>query len=229
VIIHCAAIVPTSQTDYQDSAAAARSVAMCQTLAQHADCRLVLASSMTVYSAGGAGPVPESAARLPAPGYARGKWEAEQAVFARQRAGDVAVRLPGLFGLPRRSGLLFNATVAFLARRPFAVVTTGEPWAAMAVDDAAECLVRAATQSVDAPSEPVNAGYPGEFSVAAAVNQVASLCGVQWEPPPVPATSFGLDLRRFEARYGALPTTFPQRLAEFVTAVRHLALEAPTR
>jgi nucleoside-diphosphate-sugar epimerase len=229
VVIHCAAIVPKSQTDYHDTAAAGRSVTMCQTLAQHADCRLVLASSMTVYPAGGDGPVAESAARLPAPGYARGKWEAEQAVFDRRRAGDVAVRLPGLFGLPRRSGVLFNAAMAFLARRPFAVVTTGEPWAAMTVDDAAECLVRAATQSTTEPSEPVNAGYAGAFRVTTAVSQIASLCGVEWEPPPVHVTPFALDVRRFETRYGVLAATFPQRLAELVTAVRHLALEAPTR
>lgn len=232
VVIHCAAVVPKSQADYDDAAAADRSVTMCKTLAQRADCRIILASSMTVYPAAPAaedGPVEEESAQAPAPGYARGKWEAEQLLFDRKRAGDVAVRLPGLFGLPRRSGVLFNAAAAFLARRPFALVASGEPWAAMAVDDAAECLVRAATLPSTEPCQPVNAGYSGEFSVAAAVSQIASLCGVEWEPPLVPVKPFALDVRRFESRYGALAVTFRQRLGEFVEAVRQLALEAPFR
>lgn len=229
VVIHCAAVVPKLQADYHDTAAADRSVTMFKTIAQRADCRIVLASSMTVYPAAEDGPVGEESAQAPAPGYARGKWEAEQVLFDRKRAGDVAVRLPGLFGLPRRSGVLFNAAAAFLARHPFALVTSGEPWAAMAVDDAAECLVRAANLPSTEPCQPVNAGYAGAFSVAAAVSQIASLCGVEWEPPLVQVKPFALDVRRFESRYGALVVTFRQRLGEFVEAVRQLALEAPAR
>lgn len=229
VVIHCAAVVPKSQADYHDTAAADRSVTMCTTLAERADCRIILASSMTVYPAAEDRPVGEESAQAPAPGYARGKWEAEQLLFDRKRAGDVAVRLPGLFGLPRRSGVLFNAAAAFLARRPFALVASGGPWAAMAVDDAAECLVRAATRPSTEPGQPVNAGYAGAFSVAAAVSQIAALCGVEWEPPLVPVKPFALDVRRFESRYGTLAVTFRQRLGEFVEAVRQLALEAPVR
>lgn len=229
IVIHCAAVVPRSQADYHDTAAADRSVAMFKTVAELADCRIVLASSMAVYPVAEDGPVAEESAQAPAPGYARGKWAAEQLLFDRKRAGDVALRLPGLFGLPRRSGLLFNATTAFLTRGSFTSAVSGEPWAAMAVDDAAEGLVRAATTPSAHPSQAVNAGYRGGFSVPAAVSEIAALCGVEWQPPEAPVKLFALDLRRFELRYGPLAATFRQRLGEFVDAVRQVAVESPSR
>lgn len=230
VVIHCAATVPKSMSAYGDIGAADASVTILKTVADNARCPIVLASSMTVYGAAPDCPVDEGSGHLPAPGYARGKWTAEQLLFDRHRADDVALRLPGLFGLPRRSGLLYNAAKAFLTHGRFELTAPAEPWAAIAVDDAAEYLVRAATMPSGHAAQAVNVGYKGEYSVLSAVAQIASACGVEWRPQFMTVKPFSMRLQRLESRYGTLAVTFRQRLDEFVDAVRHdLALEPALR
>ena len=220
VILHCAARVPASAAAYGDQGAAAESVTMLRVLAEQAPCRIALASSMTVYGAGAGTDVDEAFSCAPAAGYARGKWEAEQMLFARGFHGDVAFRLPGLFGLPRRSGVLYNAARAFLMRREFELAATDEPWAAVTVADAAQCLVRAAARPLAVPAQAVNVGYEGDYSVADAVGQIAALCGGRWRPSGSGLRRFSMDMRRLKTLYGLPCATFGQRLGEFVEAVR---------
>ena len=220
-VIHCAAMVPKSISAYNDVEPAEASVAMLKAITENARCRVVLASSMTVYGAATRFPVGEDWAAAPVSGYALGKWMAEQALLARTHPGDAALRLPGLFGLPRRSGLLYNAAKAFVTHGRFELTAPAEVWAAMAVEDAAEYLVRAAVASADTPAQAVNVGYEGEFSVLSAVAQIAAYCEAEWNPPPIKAEQFSMHLQRLRSRYGMLEVTFRQRLKEFVEAVRH--------
>ena len=230
-VIHCAAAVPASPAAYDDHETAAASVEMTGTVARHARCPMVFASSMTVYGASPTCPADEGSPPEPDSAYARGKLAAEQLVIDRH-AGDTVLRLPGLFGLPRRSGLLYNAAAAFLTGRNFEVAAPATVWAAMSVADAAECLVKAATTAAAADtrvSPVVNVGYHGEFSVGSAVAQIAALCGVAWHATFTPP-SFSMRLDRWTSRYGKVPITFERRLAEFVDAVRYeLALGAGLR
>lgn len=220
VVVHCAARVPKTSAGYGDAQAATDSVAMVRNLCADAGCRIVLASSMTVYESPGTLPFREDAARPPAAAYARGKWQAEQLLLGRRHAGDVALRLPGLFGLPRRSGVLYNAARAFLAGESFALQSPSVLWAAMWVDDAANYLARAATVAVDAAPEAVNVGHAGEFSLPAALSTLADYCRVAWTPSAERAPVFAASLERLERRYGLLPATFAQRLGEFVELLR---------
>lgn len=220
VIVHCAARVPASAPAYGDGGAAAESVAMLRLLTEQAPCRIVLASSMTVYGMGAGSAVDEASECVPASGYARGKWTAEQMLFARGVPGDVALRLPGLFGLPRRSGVLYNAARAFVTRSDFELAARDEPWGAVTVDDAAECLVRAAARPLADPAQAVNVGYEGEYSVAEAIGQIAAWCGAEWTPSGSGVRTFSMNLRRLKALYGLPSSTFGQRLREFVEAVR---------
>jgi nucleoside-diphosphate-sugar epimerase len=229
-VIHCAAGVPQSLAAYDDADGAAASVEMTSTLARHARCPILLASSMTVYGANPCCPVDEESRPDPDSAYARGKLTAEQRLFERGRAGDMALRLPGLFGLPRRSGVLYNAITGFLTRGRFDLHAPVTAWAAMSVQDAAQYLVKAATSATAAPAfNIVNVGYEGAFSVGSAVARIASLCGVEWHPTSADRP-FSMRLDRLASRYGNLPVTFERRLAEFVNAVRHdLALERAVR
>jgi nucleoside-diphosphate-sugar epimerase len=231
VVIHCAAVVPKSMSDYSDTQAAGASVGMLRSLADNTSAPIVLASSMTVYGTAPECPVDEESPLQPASEYARGKWAAEQLLFQRRGQGDVILRLPGLFGLPRRTGVLYNAAKAFLTLGHFEPAPSIEPWAAITAQDGAEYLVRAATARSDRPPQAMNVGYEGEFSVVAAVAQIASAAGVEWRPTLAGGAAFSMRLERLQSRYGALAVTFRQRLEAFVEAVRHdLALEpAPRR
>lgn len=221
VVIHCAALVPKSASAYADSRTAETSVVMLENITENSHCRVVLASSMTMYGTATEFPVAEEDVEPPAPGYARGKWMAEQVLFGRNSQGDVALRLPGLFGPPRRSGLLYNAAKAFITHGSFELTAPAEPWAAMAAEDAAEYLVRASVIPSDSAPQAVNVGYEGEFSVLSAVAQIAAYCDVEWSPPPIKVKTFSMCLQRLESCYGLPPTTFGQRLKQLVDAVRH--------
>lgn len=230
VVIHCAAIVPQSSAAYDDEESAEMSTRMASSVACHARCPVVLVSSMTVYGSNPRSPVDEDSELLPDSAYARGKQAAEELLFRRGRPGDVALRLPGLFGLPRRGGLLYNAARGFLTRGRFDVDAPETCWAAMTVADAAEYLVKAALTTSTQPAQSVNVGYDGEFSIVRAVEQVAGLCGIEWRNAAAATASFSMKLGRLDSRCGKLPVTFGGRLAEFVDAVRlDLAVEATIR
>lgn len=220
VIVHCAALVPKTAGAYDDVRAARDSIAMTAALAENASCRIVLASSMTVYGPQTLQPAQEDAAAAPESNYAQGKLEAEQLLWSRQHAGDVALRLPGLFGGPRRSGVLYNAAHRLLVDGSFELNTQPGLWSALAVQDAAEYIARATVDESSLPPQPINVGYEGEFRVSDAVAQVAALCNVAWRAPSAAFPVFAADLRRLTSRYGIVRATFAQRLAELVAGVR---------
>jgi nucleoside-diphosphate-sugar epimerase len=130
VVIHCAAIVPKTPDGYDDERAADQSLLMLESVAMHAECPIVLASSMT--------------AENPTTAYARAKRAAEQYLLRRHlhHAGDVVVRLPGLYGPPRQSGAIYEAEQA-IARGEQPVLPEPD-WAVAHVRDAAEHLVAVA-------------------------------------------------------------------------------------
>ena len=120
-IIHCAAVVPTCPEDYHSMPFAMLSMRMTLYLCVAA-CPITFASSLTAAD-------PSRSA------YAAGKRCAEMVLEARRHAGDRIIRLPGLYGLPRRSGDLYEDARTGRARG-------GDPsWEVMHVIDAAEWLI----------------------------------------------------------------------------------------
>lgn len=222
VIIHCAASVPKAWASYENYQAAESSVAMVGALSRYATCPIVLASSMAIYSGLVSFPVSEDDAVQPKSGYALGKWQAEQLLLSRNHLGDIALRLPGLFGLPRRSGLLYNAAQAFVTTGRFEYQVLPDIWAAMAVQDAADYLVEVATSPISLSRAPqaVNVGYEGQFDIPTAVSEIAMLSGIT-QIPIIPASgAFSMNLDRLKNRCELLKATFRQRLAELVNQVQ---------
>lgn len=135
-VIHCAAVVPKTPEGYDDKAAARASVLMLWNLIQLCPPRIVFASSHVAADQTNA--------------YAAGKRACEQLGL---RASDVAMRLPGLFGLPRKAGVIYEAA------KWREIPDSFGPYPAMHVADAAEYLVRAATMPGDGHSEPFTVTY----------------------------------------------------------------------
>ncbi len=136
VIIHCAAVVPKDPASYHDDEAAKASVEMMRNVTAFAACPIIFPSSLVV-------------ADRWSSAYAYGKWQAEQYLSS----GSVLMRLPGLFGLPRRSGVIYNAAKSGVIPDSFG------PYPSMHVADAAEYLVRAATMPGDGNREPFTVTY----------------------------------------------------------------------
>lgn len=131
-IIHCAAVVPKDAGAYSDRDAAWQSIVMMHHLASRLNRPpIVFASSMTATEATSA--------------YSWGKRMAEDVLQRWAIPGDVIVRLPGLFGFPRRAGLVFNMLTAALVGQVLDA-TPCEGWTAVSVQDAAAALVDAVSQ-----------------------------------------------------------------------------------
>lgn len=219
-IIHCAAEVPKKTTEYADDTAANRSIAMVQNIADYSRCRIIFASSMTVYANNCKFPVNEDDATPPNSGYAKGKWNAEKILFQHNVPGDVALRLPGLFGMPRRSGLIYNATKSFLTNGTFTLTPSPDIWATLHVQDAVEYFIRAVQKPTNVSPMAINIGYPEVFTISSTISKIAELCGFSWKLDDRNEKAFSMNLKRLELQLGIVNRSFEQRLMEFVLEIQ---------
>lgn len=208
-VIHCAAAVPKSRSGYLDEQAATESLEMARNLAAARPRRVVFASSMTVYPSGILRAREEDAVSI-GKGYASAKLEAERLFLACPDITATVLRLPGLFGLPRRGGVLCNSALV-LAHGGIPVLDASLPqWAAMHIEDAAEICIRAASVPASC-SMVMNAGYPERMAIADAITQLAALFGREL-PVPLPKW-FAFDLSRLHAVLGPVSGKFNHRLS----------------
>jgi len=218
-VIHCAAVVPKSAKDYADGAAGAASLRMTENIVAAGVPHVVFTSSMTVYRDGLLLPVREDDADQEAKGYGGYKLQAERALCAADHLKTTILRLPGLFGPPRESGLLYNAAIE-LAKGRFPDLNPPFPmWAAMHVDDAADLLCRAALKR-PVHSCILNAGYPDSMSVTRTVSQLAARFGIGM--PEGDARAFRMDITALIEGLGPPRTTLDTRLDELARSVRQI-------
>ena len=173
-IIHAAAFVPSSLWEYNDERASKSSLAMFKNLLDASECPVILISSMTVYGYEHSYPVSEDMSVEPVTFYAKGKREAERLLLSDGRP-SLTVRIPGLFGLPRKCGLVYNLIKSFQAQEVTLDLPT-EPiiWAAMHVDDAAESISKLVTTPLTG-SEIINIGYRDGQSISLLVEMLSSI------------------------------------------------------
>jgi nucleoside-diphosphate-sugar epimerase len=210
-IIHCAAAVPKSHSDYFDELAASENLAMVSNLANACPRRLIFISSMTVYPDNTVLAHEEDAAS-PGKGYAASKIQSERLLLKHPSITVTILRLPGLFGLPRRGGLLYNSALA-LARGDMPVLDPILPqWAAIHVEDAADICIRAAMSSPSS-SMVMNAGYPERMAIPDAITRLGNVFSRTLNLHQ-PLKWFALDLSRLHAVLGPVSGTFSNRLKD---------------
>lgn len=175
MIIHCAAHVPHSSKEEDEAACAEQSVAMVENLLRFTSCPLVYVSSMTVYGTGGASPKKEDDAGDPKTAYGAGKWRAEKLI---EKSGRPAwcVRLPGLFGEPRKGGIVRNVVRSLRDSLPLALPERSVVWAGMSVTDAAQG-VAALARIKPTGYQPINFAYRGAYSISRLVEMASELFG----------------------------------------------------
>lgn len=163
-IIHCAAHVPKSQLEYKNHKNVNESLLMLENLISSCRCPLIFISSMSVYSSAQRGPAQESHTFQPENIYGQGKLRAEN--FLRKHTyPTMSIRIPGLFGDERKSGLVYKVIHALkydldLPRLPNQPVL----WAAMHVNDAASGIVKLSEAPIK-NHQIINFGYRGKFSI----------------------------------------------------------------
>ena len=219
-IVHCAAVVPRHAEEYADAGNAEASLRMVETALQLKPKRFIFASSMSVYP-DGVLTAREEDATPSGNVYAARKLEAESLLLGHSSMSVSILRLPGLFGPPRRGGVLFNAALAFTKGQPFRLLEPVPRWSALHVDDAAGVMVRAL--ELPRATHVMNVGYPGRMAVADAVAQLARMFERVWAAP-VPVW-FEFDLSRLHRLLGPVGSSFAVRLREIASWAREVALE----
>lgn len=218
-VIHCAARVPRGPTDYADPILASANSRMLDGLLAHRPRRVIFPSSMTVYP-NGIGLAREQDALATGPGYASAKLSMESRLLE-DRNMDVAIlRLPGLFGPPRRSGVLFNAAIAFARNADFQLRQPVPQWSALHIDDAANSMVKA--MGLPGGHHVMNVGYPGRMAIPDAVERLARLFGGIWSWPSA-VTWFEFDLSRSFRLLGQTGSDFQSRLRQLADWARRTA------
>ena len=211
-IIHCAAHVPKKLAEYQDECNAKESLYMIEMILQASDCPLVFISSMTVYGTERDRPVVEEDAGDPASAYGCGKWQAEQRLKVEARP-TLAIRIPGLFGPSRQSGLVYNLMHGIKYNYGYTLPQTATLWAAMHVNDAATSIAKLALSGIQG-FETINLAYRGNYSIESLVSTVGSIYARHIDYN-VMQPSFEFDLTRADAR-GAVPNgSFRDALVKF--------------
>lgn len=214
-IIHCAAAVPKSSAGYRSLEVAQQGLAMTKNLALARPERVLFTSSMTVY-ADDIGLAEEEGVKTTQPGYGLAKLQSE-AIWMQADMTTIVLRLPGLFGSGRRSGLLYNVAASLASGQQPRLAPVLPQWAAMDVRDAAAMCIRA-LQSNISRSVIINVGYSESMSIGDAVRRLARLFDMPFSSIQSPA--FAFDLTRMHALLGAAPGDFQTRLCELVEWVR---------
>jgi nucleoside-diphosphate-sugar epimerase len=225
-IIHCAASVPKITKDnieggYQDKKSAKRNYLMTLNLIDNAKCPIIFTSSMTVYDVGsdelGRAVQEEDADIKPTNSeYAIGKWLTESMLEEKSQYGVVVLRLPGLFGMPRFDGVMYNAAKAFILGKSF---TLNEPlplWSTMEVRDAAKVCIRAAQLKHFPHYKVVNVGYDGKFSVDRVIDMIAEIYNISWECDIEDIPVFEMDLSAYKKLFKTDSIDFKKKIEYFL-------------
>jgi nucleoside-diphosphate-sugar epimerase len=186
-IIHCAANVPETIDDYNDYKNAMLNLLMLDNIIAESECPIIYISSM--------------AADNPTTEYGKSKAIGEKHLRSDERPA-LSVRLPGLFGLPKHSGLIYNVLHEIQMDRKPILPDKPITWAAMNVNDAAESIVKLATSDIN-KYETIDIGYRDIYSIDSFYRLVCALYDKKYNYNIVhPLVKFDLMIAD---KYGAVP------------------------
>lgn len=202
LIIHCAAFVPSLLEEYQDVFLSKKNTLLLENILYATTCPIIYISSMTVYGPSKEASRKESELLNPQSEYAKSKSAGEELLQADGR-DSLAIRLPGLFGESRNSGLIYNnvTQLAHSIKPSF----PSEPllWAAMDVHDAAISIVIIIEKFNFSGFEAINIGYRDCYSLNLLVDIYSKLFNypIEYE---IEHPKFKFDLSKVD-KVGAVP------------------------
>jgi nucleoside-diphosphate-sugar epimerase len=221
-IIHCAASVPKEATAYDDDNAAKDSLLIVENIATFSECSVTFISSMTVYENEQmeTGLSSEDLIVNPTSAYAVAKLKAENIFSNRCKNGFMALRMPGLFGSTRKSGLLYNVTKSFLQGQTPVLDAPFPLWAALDVRDAAEVCVDSVCLANYPDSEIINIGYNETFCIGKTIAMLADICQVDYPALSDNGPEFKVNLSLQEKYFNLCSISYRQRLERFVEDIK---------
>ncbi|WP_448546859.1 NAD-dependent epimerase/dehydratase family protein [Thalassotalea fusca] len=174
LIIHCAAFVPKSLLEYESETLTEKNILLIDNLLDSTDCPIVYISSMTVYGSNGVTLKKESESPYPESAYAQSKYQGELCLKRSER-NALSIRIPGLFGDGRASGLIYNNLKKASQGAELSLPDKPLLWAAMDVEDAAQSIVKIIKQYRFNGFDIINLGYSDAYSINKLVDIVNQL------------------------------------------------------
>ena len=211
-IIHCAAKVPRKSSDYYDDLLARTNIIMTQNILDASLCPIIYISSMTVYGSNTTGSIKETERCSPENSYAKSKLNCERLIKESGRSG-FAIRLPGLFGMPRKSGLVYNLISSALTGRDITLPKEPVSWSGIYVADAAKRIINLIPKAKDSFSE-INIGCRGETSVNLLIKLVNDIFGSNIKTS-IKHPIFEFDLTRYKSLISLPAANLKKSLKQF--------------
>ena len=172
IIIHCAATVPKKHDDYNKNIYH-DDLVMLSNIISKSSCPILFISSMTVYGKNLKKPVVEEDAGKPRTVYGKMKWDCENLLLSSNRIG-YSIRIPGLFGLPRKSGIIYNLLYGVKYNKSIKLPDYPLAWASMYVNDAALSIIKLLKYELNTFKH-INVGYAGKYSIDSLVDKINGL------------------------------------------------------
>ncbi len=219
LIINCAASVPQSPADYNSKSFSRDSLMMLKNILASSSCPVLHISSMTVYGQKSCAHdvFKESDAGGATSEYGLSKWESELLLKSDPRP-TLSIRIPGLYGLSKKSGLVYNTLLA--CKNFKAPILPQEPvlWSAMHVDDAATIVAKIALNHAFEYTS-LNCGYPGKMNVNIFLAMVANMFNVKSIDTPVQHPTFEFDLTLAQSLTLVPNSSFESSLVDFAAQI----------
>lgn len=217
LIINCAAFVPRNFSQYFDVKNVQVNVEILKNILSSSSCPILHISSMTVYNEHSATPgvwSENDAARKPISEYGLSKWESELLLNNDPRL-TLSLRVPGLYGLGKKSGLIYNSIMSFKNYQLPQMPSDPVLWAAMHVDDLAYIVSALANQRFP-PWKVLNCGYRDIYSINIFYKYLCEIWSYPDEDTDVNHPLFCFDLARLEKLNLVPNKSFRSSLVGFV-------------
>ncbi len=163
-IIHTAAFVPKTRSEYKSSSLNKNNSIILSNIQRSSTVPIIYTSSMTVYGYSEKTNRCESDFCHPISEYGKSKLGCED-LLKTANCASVALRLPGLYGLNRKKGIIHNVMAALVARNKFDLPNEKILWAAMDVSDAASVIINIASSYEGEKFSKINVGYKDVYSI----------------------------------------------------------------
>ena len=170
VILHTAAFVPKTKSDYENDLSNAN-LLMVKNLLAHSNAIFINISSMTVYGLSDKVIRAESDDTDPQSAYGKSKLKIEEFLL-NNKSMSISIRIPGLFGFERKTGLIYNILKSLSNDEHLVLPTEPLLWSAMDVSDVANSIHRVmqAFANDKYSSNVINVAYPDILSINKLVN-----------------------------------------------------------
>ncbi len=218
-VIHCAGVVQgknnsSLEKDYSINNQMMKNLLSCTSS------KIIYCSSMTVYGDNVTGYINEVKLTNPESKYASSKYN-DEVMLIESDNPYLILRLPGLFGAGRKSGIIFNAIASLLMKKNPDIHKKLTAWSAIHVEDAANIIIKLMEKRID--NEIFNISYGVPQSIYRLINFIKELMEMKKIPELELIDNWVcLDNSKLVSYIGDVDSYWEMRLKDEIKIIRNI-------